>query len=355
MIDVKTEEFLKLKDSTRNTLTGIRENLNESLDSLPFLIERITLTTGAPIPEETIEYIINKTKDIIHTPQTLDTNQRRQIVKYGAILLITPPVLGAILNCVGSPKYNPNFSGPGREYYSFNGSIRGGWTPGIDWKVPYNTPVVAAARGKVKWIKTLNIPGHAGGQEIKLGHGDDYKEILNATYPFFSFYSHLNKVEDGLKVGDVVNRGQIIGYGGGEDTYNIVKFIVKESTCMFKTFVNPNKYGRNFGPPDYWDGKSNLEISDMERRRSIQCYAFKELYDSYKNPNKDKLLFKIYRKGYYGNCRWSLFDKFQYLEKEFEKNPQNFDINPTDVNNLKQRFYSNPVIILTIPFKAPKQ
>jgi murein DD-endopeptidase MepM/ murein hydrolase activator NlpD len=71
---------------------------------------------------------------------------------------------------------------------------------GVDYGAPYGTPVMAAGDGVV-----LAASYHGGsGKSVVLSHGNRYE----------TRYKHLSRYAAGLKVGQRVNMGQVIGYVG---------------------------------------------------------------------------------------------------------------------------------------------
>ena len=95
----------------------------------------------------------------------------------------------------------------------------------IDYAAPTGTPVWAYAGGVVDYM------GRAGaaGNMVRIKHKDSYKTI----------YAHLNGYKKGLKRGDRVNQGDIIGYVGatGRATGPHLHFAVKRKG----RYVNPFK------------------------------------------------------------------------------------------------------------------
>ncbi len=71
---------------------------------------------------------------------------------------------------------------------------------GIDLAARLGTPIHATGDGRIKSIGMHN------------GYGNMIKIVHNKTYS--SVYAHLSKFEKGLKRGDYVKRGQVIGYVG---------------------------------------------------------------------------------------------------------------------------------------------
>jgi murein DD-endopeptidase MepM/ murein hydrolase activator NlpD len=71
---------------------------------------------------------------------------------------------------------------------------------GVDLTAPTGTPIYAAASGTVE----LAAGGHGYGKHIVLRHDDGYTTV----------YAHLSLYASGLKVGQRVDQGQVIGYVG---------------------------------------------------------------------------------------------------------------------------------------------
>ena len=71
---------------------------------------------------------------------------------------------------------------------------------GTDFAAPSGTPVHSTAKGIVKYTATLTGYGNV----VYLKHGSEYLTV----------YAHLSKFAKGLKSGDKVSKGQLIGYVG---------------------------------------------------------------------------------------------------------------------------------------------
>ena len=71
---------------------------------------------------------------------------------------------------------------------------------GVDWAAPTGTPIMAAGNGRIE------MAGRHGGNGnfIRIRHGNGYK----------TSYSHLSRIEKGIKKGQKVRQGQLIGYVG---------------------------------------------------------------------------------------------------------------------------------------------
>jgi len=240
--------------------------------------------------------------------------------------------------------FNPNFRGPGSQWHTFMRSIYDGWTPGIDWKVSPKTPMVAVASGKVENIHQINMAGHAGGRGVEIGHCIDPSDRI----VYKSAYYHLNKVD--VAWSDRVERGDIVGYAGDTDTYNVAKLCLR----AFGNLVNPDNYGPGYNHMQYWDGDNSLEIRDGWERYLNQCRIMGNLLECYLGKDRKKINVAEHSDGYYGTCNWSLFEKFTYLEHKFEGKPNLFpNLRKHHFELMKKEFYNNQPIVLTLPFKKP--
>ncbi|HEX9815255.1 MAG TPA: M23 family metallopeptidase, partial [Myxococcota bacterium] len=104
---------------------------------------------------------------------------------------------------------------------------------GIDYAAPTGTPVFAVAGGQVIY----NGWGGGFGNLVKIRHDSGY----------VSYYGHLSRFSDGLRVGQTVRQKQIIGFVGstGLSTGPHVCFRVAKDG----NYVNPMKLPTPQGPP----------------------------------------------------------------------------------------------------------
>ncbi len=105
--------------------------------------------------------------------------------------------------------------------------------PGIDYAAPSGTPVWAIGGGKVVYR------GRMGG----------FGKLVKIRHPngFVSYYGHLSRYADGIKVGDRIGQKQIIGYVGatGLATGPHLDFRLKKHG----RWVDPQKVSTPAGPP----------------------------------------------------------------------------------------------------------
>jgi Peptidase family M23 len=103
----------------------------------------------------------------------------------------------------------------------------GCWKPhtGIDLAAPYGTPIMAADSGQVIWV---GWDWSGLGWAVKINHG----------YYIATIYGHLDHFT--VKVGQNVNKGQVIGYEGssGASTGPHLHFMV----LFNNIWVDPTKY-----------------------------------------------------------------------------------------------------------------
>lgn len=86
---------------------------------------------------------------------------------------------------------------------------------GVDLAAPAGTPIYAGGDGVITWYKWQS--GY--GNKVEIRHVNGYETA----------YGHMSRYADGLKEGDVVRQGQLIGYVGttGQSTGNHVHYEIK--------------------------------------------------------------------------------------------------------------------------------
>jgi murein DD-endopeptidase MepM/ murein hydrolase activator NlpD len=96
--------------------------------------------------------------------------------------------------------------------------------PGIDIPAPKGTPVMAAASGTVEQILWPQWG------KVVINHGGGLSTV----------YLHMDKIADGLKVGDNVQQGQVIGTVGGRDDTSADRYSPHLHFAVMSTTVDLN-------------------------------------------------------------------------------------------------------------------
>jgi murein DD-endopeptidase MepM/ murein hydrolase activator NlpD len=86
-----------------------------------------------------------------------------------------------------------------KRYHPITKKVRPHW--GIDLAAPSGTPIYAASNGRIT-TKTFQRRGY--GNWLVLDHGRGYETV----------YAHMSRFAAGIKAGDTVKKGQLIGYVG---------------------------------------------------------------------------------------------------------------------------------------------
>lgn len=94
--------------------------------------------------------------------------------------------------------------GPRQAFKTDNGNWSSSYHDGIDVGAAEGTPLIASFDGTVTAVQT-STPGSGYGNYVAITSKDGSLEFL---------YGHMQRVEDGIKVGDAVKQGQVIGYVG---------------------------------------------------------------------------------------------------------------------------------------------
>ncbi|MFQ3566785.1 MAG: M23 family metallopeptidase [Aggregatilineales bacterium] len=90
------------------------------------------------------------------------------------------------------PQYYRKWGFPGHE--------------GVDYGAPIGTPVYAMRDGTVKMVHRI-AHNHNYGLHVRLTHKADDAE-------YETIYAHLERIDQNLQIGDLVQKGQTIGYVG---------------------------------------------------------------------------------------------------------------------------------------------
>lgn len=118
---------------------------------------------------------------------------------------------------------------------------------GTDFGAPIGTPILATKAGKI----TFSGWGGPNGNFVRIAHDGGYE----------SGYSHLSRFVDGLKVGDTVERLQVIGYVGstGRSTGPHLHFHIKKNG----EYIDPESLNL--------DGKRVLPVSHREAFAAVRA------------------------------------------------------------------------------------
>ncbi len=170
-------------------------------------------------------------------------------------------------------RWSAAYGGPSH----FHGHIQGGATPGVDYDVPMNTPLVPMMASYLR-------------QATKDKHGSIYILLINKYRPSYRVsYGHLNKIfsdrryflkgevkqapEEGVRP---LLRGQIVALSGNSGTgflrnrfiqtphlHITLYYLNIENRTM--AYLDPEKFGLDGGPPVFWDGETHLDVEPKER------------------------------------------------------------------------------------------
>ncbi|MBE9572817.1 MAG: M23 family metallopeptidase [Proteobacteria bacterium] len=227
--------------------------------------------------------------------------------------------------------------------YTFKDCLAQKWWPGICYKT--SKPMVAVAGGTVtdvlkpedstshRYENLRNEQNHAKGFCVKVTTG----------YNYMSFYLHLKKPE--IKPLQKVKRGQIIGYP--DERWNMPRLVFRGADAY-----DPNNYGTDHGFMTYWDGSTDLDIGKEKQNKGyeIQEKILYKFADMTEGPKKYTLLRKKH-KGMF-QYKWSMIEKFRYIEYLQQKKPETFpSLTKDQFEEMRKEFYSHQPIVLTLPFK----
>ena len=220
-------------------------------------------------------------------------------------------------------------------------------TPGIDHSVHSGEEMVAVASGEVENVIDLADydTGRALGMVVKVEHGRD---------GLHSEYAHLGEVY--VKSGQKIKRGDPIGNVPSKYT-QIAKLMFSMPLRQRRNWVDPDNYGKNHSYRDYWDGSTDLEITNsyekLLKQKDIVMNFQGSCHEKFRGGIDDDLYFKKHRgEDQVDTCFWSDVEKFRYLKTLYKINPELFpSISRDHYKAIKNEFYANQPIILTFPLK----
>jgi hypothetical protein len=239
-------------------------------------------------------------------------------------------------------KLNPNL-GFGRAGHSptFKGCVRSGYTPGIDY---FSNNMYAAAAGSFIDYAQIGMTGRPRGDYLKIACpvGAD-----NFRYAFMITYAHLSVRKNEQQE---VKRNDLVA---SVEYTDIAKLILQRRG----NYVDPDNYGINHSYMGYWDGKTNLEIGDEmydKEKKQFKIISDISYYTTDPRLNLKSSLFRRQHRPVKENkmCAWDAPEIMRYYDELFQARPQYFPkLSLQKFGELKQEFYANQPIILTLPLK----
>lgn len=156
----------------------------------------------------------------------------------------------SIINDLSSPVGDPSKISDDRSFG--NTSYRGRPHMGVDIPQPNGTPILAPIDGVVSRV-VYDLDGNKAGRRIALDHLDGKIRTR---------YFHLSKLPKGIKLGDQIKKGQIIGYVGGsgksEESYgNHLHYEVMKYNKSKGDFIN-------IDPADLKNQLADVKLVDTE-------------------------------------------------------------------------------------------
>jgi len=187
---------------------------------------------------------------------------------------------------------------------------------------------------------------------------DTPPNLLNTTFDyiskyhiiFISYYTHLDNVF--VKPFQSLGRGDKIGIFPSWSKYVQLMFHSRE------VWIDPDNYGLNHSYMEYanavLDVDEELMINpELVELRYIRQKQIRKKFDRLRiNPEYNCLRNKYHVKNGNRLCHWSNLVKFRYLDFLYEKKPELFtSLSLDEYQAIKEEFYKNQPIILTLPMK----
>ncbi len=201
-----------------------------------------------------------------------------------------------------SLRWSAKYGGPS----NFDGHIRGGATPGIDYDVPIGTPVVPMKASYLRQATTDR-------------HGSLYILLMDQNHPSYRIcFGHLDRVlidRRFLLTGKVMKspggrplrRKEIVAHSGNSGMGLIGNRFVQPPhlhvTLYFLNFKNrtmayldPEKFGLDGGRPVFWDGETDLDVGVEKRMAMLELVLInleREIGSWEKTPEGEELAGKL--------------------------------------------------------------
>ncbi len=261
----------------------------------------------------------------------------------------------------------------------FGGHLQGGATPGVDYDVPMNTPLVPMMASYLR-------------QATKDSHGSLYILLVNKHRPSYRIsYGHLSRVlvdrgyflrgdilraaEEGVKP---LMRDRVVALSGNSGLGLLKNWFAHPPHLHITlyylnlrnrtlAYLDPERYGLDGGRPVFWDGETDLDVEPEKRMEYLQFtlkHLDKEVQDWEKAGDLRELGEVLREYGHLLQGRAgrdlldsNLFQEMRSLLKKITLEERRFlpGTRPYSLM-LKVVGYSMEVeqeIILTLPFIAP--
>ncbi len=252
MVQQKTQDLVDTQQTLDSMLSQVSE-LTKASSIFQGTLDDTLKELNIKVPQDRKNNNAPGDLASIQNAQPINSNEMQQLQDLKNLTAsihqyVTPlqKISGAIQNekqfLTDIPNYWPVIGGRGTVEMAWGPNrhpITGKWFlhKGLEIWVPYGTPIVASANGKV--VEAGYDPG-----------GDGFYIKLDHKYGFKTKYSHLSRIE--VTEGEEVLQGQIIGRAGssGLSTGPNLEFQIQLGT----DFLDPAKYLKIRNSIDRWKG-----------------------------------------------------------------------------------------------------
>lgn len=230
--EISSQEFLisnpKYKSENSLIAVGTEVNIKQTNPQLNVVVEKYLVEDQTTDYQTIYEYdetqYVGYQKTVQEGVEGLVRVKQRQQIINGLLVYATPKGKETLKSAVDEivvkgDKIKPNVGD--LNNWGWPSDSRGYNVSGYDWRIHpvtgerkfhegidiagmgYNAPIYAANNGTVMSI----VPQSSGS-----GYGNYI--VINHNNGYYTLYGHMNKFVSGLKVGDTVLKGQLIGYVG---------------------------------------------------------------------------------------------------------------------------------------------